>query len=181
MNIFLVADTVIASGVAETPHLDTVSYYNESEPHWNERPYFTKVEEKRGRTGCHIDVGSQEIFNLDFDSDRFEAAPGCEARPNEASRRFAGCITSQGNRVVLSGTGGDEATGGVPTPIPELEDLLAKARFGDLAHQLKIWALNKRKPWFHLLFEAARDFFPPVLVGVPKYMRPAPWLHPNFI
>src|SRR5229473_1503634 len=71
--------------------------------------------------------------------------------------------------------------GGVPTPAPELEDLLARAQFGALAHQLKVWALEKRKPWFHLFFEAARDFFPPTLVGVQKNMRPAPWLQPNFV
>ena len=90
-------------------------------------------------------------------------------------------MASQGNRVVLSGIGGDEVMGGVPTPTPELEDLLARAQFGALAHQLKVWALEKRKPWFHLFWEAARGFFPPALVGVPKYMRPAPWLQSNFV
>src|SRR5262249_59217617 len=59
-SIVCMADTIIARADAETPRLDTVSYYNDSEPNWNERPYFTKVEEKRRRTGCHIDVGKQE-------------------------------------------------------------------------------------------------------------------------
>src|SRR5260370_26060591 len=90
------------------------------------------------------------------------------------------CLTSKGNRVVLSGIGGDEVMGGVPTPTPELEDLLARAQFKTLAHQLTIWALQKKRPWFHLFGEAARDFFPPALVGVPKYMRPAPWLQSSF-
>jgi len=44
-----------------------------------------------------------------------------------------------------------------------------------------VWALNKRKPWFHLLFETARGFLPPALVGVPKHKRPAPWLNPDFV
>ena len=48
------ADTIIARGAADTPRLDTISYYDDSEPNWNERPYFTKVEEKRGRMGWHI-------------------------------------------------------------------------------------------------------------------------------
>jgi len=69
----------------------------------------------------------------------------------------------------------------VPTPTPELEDLLARGHFRTLAHQLKAWALNKRKPWFHLLFEALRRFFPPALVGVPKHKQPAPWLNSGFI
>ena len=65
-------------------------------------------------------------------------------------------------------------------PVPELENLLARAQFGALGHQLKVWALEKRKPWFHLFWKAARGFFPLALVGIPKYMRPAPWLQSGF-
>jgi asparagine synthase (glutamine-hydrolysing) len=181
-SIVCMADTLIARGAAETPRLDTVSYYDDSEPNWNERPYFTKVEEKRGRCGCHIDVSKQETSKFDLDTDHFAATPSsCGGSLSEAGIQFAACMTSQKNRVVLSGIGGDEVTGGVPTPTPELEDLLARARFGNLAHQLKVWALNKRKPWFHLFIEAVRGFFPPTLVGVPKHVCPSPWLHPNFV
>jgi asparagine synthase (glutamine-hydrolysing) len=182
-SIVCMADTIIARGAAETRRLDTISYYDDSEPNWNERPYFTQVEEKRGRTGAHIDVSKQEPFKFEFDSERFTSTPGSGSggRPDEARRQFAACMTSQGNRVVLSGVGGDEVTGGVPTPTPELEDLLARGHFRTLAHQLKAWALNKRKPWFHLFFEAARGFFPPALVGVPKHKRPAPWLNAGFV
>ncbi len=181
-SIVCMADTIIARAGSETPRLDTLSYYNDSEPNWNERPYFTKVEEKRGRTGTHIDVSKQESFQFDLDNNRFAATPGSGgSRPTEASRQFAVCMVSQGNRVVLSGIGGDEVMGGVPTPTPELEDLLARGHFRTLTHQLKVWALNKRKPWFYLLFDAARGFFPPALVGVPKHKRPAPWLNPAFV
>ncbi len=82
---------------------------------------------------------------------------------------------------MLSGIGGDEVMGGVPTAAPELEDLLSRAQFGALAHQLKVWALQMKKPWFHLLFTGAREFFPPGLFGLPKYMRPAPWLQSHFV
>jgi asparagine synthase (glutamine-hydrolysing) len=181
-SIVCVADTIIAGGAAETPRLDTVSYYDDSEPNWNERPYFSKVEQKRGRTGCHIDVGEQGSFKFEFDGDHFAATPGSGGgRPSKVSRQLASCMISQGNRVILSGIGGDEVTGGIPTPIPELEDLLARGHFRVLAQQLKVWALNKRKPWIHLLFEAARSFFPPSLVGVPKHKQPAPWLNPQFV
>src|SRR5882762_7136066 len=139
-SIVCMADIIIARGSAETPRLDTVSYYDDSEPNWNERPYFTKVEEKRGRTGCHIDVGKQESFKFKFDSDHFAATPGSGGRPNQFATQFAACMASQGNRVVLSGIGGDEVTGGVPTPMPELEDLIARAKVRGLIHQLKIWA-----------------------------------------
>jgi asparagine synthase (glutamine-hydrolysing) len=182
-SIVCMADVIIARSVAEAPRLDTVSYYNDSEPNWNERPYFTRVEEKRGRTGTHIDVSSVQQIGLEpGDSDHFAATPGSGGgRSNEATRQLAACMTSQGNRVVLSGIGGDEVMGGVPTPTPELEDLLAGGHFRTLAHQLKVWALNKRKPWFHLLFDAARSFFPLALVGVPKHKHPASWLNAAFV
>src|SRR6266478_5665502 len=181
-SIVCMADTIIARGAAETPRLDTLSCYNDSEPNWNERPYFIKVEEKRGRTGCHIDVGNQEQLHFELDSHDFAATPGSgHSRSSESEKKYAECLASQGNRVVLSGIGGDEVMGGVPTPTPELEDLLATGHFKQLAHELKVWALNKRKPWSYLLFEAAREFFPPGLVGIPKHKRPATWLNPGFV
>src|SRR5206468_4660204 len=138
--------------------------YDDSERSWNERSYFSKVEQKRGRVGWHVNVGrrdneeraehepSREALN-----DRFITTPGSDGR---CSPQLRACLTSQGNRVVLSGTGGDEVMGGVPTASPEFQDLLARARFGALAHQLKAWALAKRKPWFQLFWGAVRDFFP---------------------
>jgi asparagine synthase (glutamine-hydrolysing) len=180
-SIVCVADTLIAGGGAEAPRLDTISYYNDSEPNWNERPYFVEVENKRGRTGCHINVSSQNISSLGLESSHFAAIPGSYSPPSEFTDQFAFCMTSQGNRVLLSGIGGDEVTGGVPTPTPELADLLVRAQVGALAHQLKVWALDKRKPWFHLFLETTREFLPRILVGLPKYQRPAPWLNTHFV
>jgi asparagine synthase (glutamine-hydrolysing) len=181
-SIVCMADTIIASGTAETPRLDTISYYNDSEPNWNERPFFTKVEERRGRVGSHIDVGTQPSLRLDFDSANFAATPGSNRDlQSKSNLQLAAVLNSNGNRVVLSGTGGDEITGGVPTPTPELEDLIATVRLRTLAHRLKVWALDKKKPWFHLFFEAVSGFLPMALAGVPKHMRPATWLRPQFV
>jgi asparagine synthase (glutamine-hydrolysing) len=179
-SIVCMADTLIATGVAETPRLDTVSYYDDTEPLWNERPYFTKVEEKRGRTGVHIDASPEKIeVELSLESD----ARGVPLIPSYSTslRQYHTCIASQGNRVVLSGLGGDEVMGGAPIARPELQDLLAGGHFIALARQLKSWALQQRRPWFYLLFEAARGFLPPMLVGVPKLVGPVPWLRPNFV
>src|SRR6266481_526081 len=129
-SIVCVADTILARGAAEAPRLDTVSYYDDSEPNWNERPYFTKVEEKRGRKGWHINVGAhdpEEKFEPGFPTEsanvRFVPTP---ADDGQSSPQFRACLALQGSRVVLSGIGGDEVMGGVPTPTPELENLLAR-------------------------------------------------------
>jgi len=169
-SIVCMADVVVARGEAETIRLDTLSYYDDSEPNWNERPYFTKVEDQRGRKGCHIRVSSEDPFNLDCLNQGFAATPLGNKRGGEAFEQFTFCMSSQGNRVLLSGIGGDEVTGGLATPIPELADDLAKARIKMLAQHLRMWALNKREPWFYLLLEAIRRFLPPALVPAPEEM-----------
>lgn len=180
-SIVCMADKVIGDGFAETQRLDTVSYYDDREPNWNERPYFGQVEEKRGRTGCHIDVVPDDAFHLRPESGQFAATPASVNRPSKAHKEFAACLAAGRNRVVLSGIGGDEVTGGVPTPIPELADYLARAQWRILAHQLKAWALDKRKPWFHLFVESVRKFLPFEVVGVPERLQPASWLNSQFV
>jgi asparagine synthase (glutamine-hydrolysing) len=176
-SIVCMADTLIAGGESEAPRLDTLSYYDNSEPNWNERPYFTKVEEKRGRPGYHVDIAARQNGGFELSSGRFPATPASSARRDQ---QFLACLVQTGIRVVLSGTGGDEVTGGVPTPTPELEDLLASAHFIQLAHRLKAWSLNKRAPWFHLLLEALGRFLPPAVIRIPQSRKPAPWVDPEF-
>ena len=180
-SIVCMADTLIARGDIGTPRLETISYYNDSEPNWNERPYFTKVEEKRGRTGCHIDVGEQESFVAQIKNGQFGATPGSVIGVSSTPRlELAACMLSHTSRVVLSGIGGDEVLGGVPTSTPELQDLLVSARLGTLAHQLKVWALIKRTPWFYLLLEAVRGFLPVSLGRARNHQRPVTWLTRDF-
>jgi asparagine synthase (glutamine-hydrolysing) len=180
-SIVCMADDIVAGGEADTPRLDTVSYYDDSEPNWNERPYFTKVEEKRGRVGTHIDLCSVQNIEPEGDTDCLMIMPASSTgRTNEASRQFAACLRSQGNRVLLSGVGGDEVMGGVPTPIPELQNLLARMHLRKLPHQLKLWALNQRKPWFHILFQAAGGFFTPNFFGTQTDKRFFDWLTSQF-
>jgi asparagine synthase (glutamine-hydrolysing) len=180
-SIVCMSDALIASGEVETPRLDTVSYYDDTEPNWNERPYFTKVEEKRGGAGCHINHGGENSFSFELDTQRFSALPGGNTRQTESARQFSALLNSQGNRVLLSGLGGDEVLGGVPNSVPELADLLTRFHWGQLAHQLKAWSLSQRKPWMHLLFETVGAFLPPILRRLPRHRRPAPWLCSEFV
>src|SRR5207302_1048431 len=85
-------------------------------------------------------------------------------------------LRSTGHRVLLSGIGGDEFLGGVPTPVPELADLIAAFDLPQLAHQLKEWALAQRKPWLHLFASACRDFLPLASRPLNALEKPAPWI-----
>lgn len=180
-SIVCMADELIRSGDTRTPRLDTLSYYIDSEPTWNEKPYFTRIEQQRGRTGCHIDASKQRFLDFGTNGAHFAATPASCTGHDEVARCTAACLRSQQNRVMLSGIGGDELLGGVPTPLPELENLLVTAQLGKLAQQLRAWALTKRRPWFHLLFETLREFWPPDLPPVPEYKRPLPWLSRSFV
>jgi asparagine synthase (glutamine-hydrolysing) len=179
-SIVCLADILIGRGVAETCRLDTLSYYNDSEPNWNERPYFSKVEQQRGRAGCHINLGFEKNLVPEYGIDRLASTPASGGRLTESQQQAAAYLLSQGNRVVLSGIGGDEVLGGVPTPTPELADLLASGRFCDFGRQLAVWALVKRKPLGQLATETLRAFLPRWLIGVRKQNSPAPWLDPHF-
>lgn len=180
-SIVSMADVVMAEGKAETPRLDTLSYYNDSEPNWDERPYFQKVEQKRGRSGCHIDLSRQTMFDVNVSPDDFMATPATRLYRSRADQQSAAHMLSRKNRVVLSGIGGDEVLGGVPTPVPELADLLAGARFGSLVRQLKVWALRNRKPWMYLFLDTVRTFLPRTLLRIPRERQPSPWLRTSFV
>src|SRR6266576_1982353 len=179
-SIVCMADEIARRQPSPIPAVATVSYYDDSEPNWDERSYFTIVEAKRGRTGFHIDVGKQELVPLQIDEDQFAATPKTIYRSQRASEYFAKCLQETGSRVVLCGIAGDEVTGGVPTPTPELQDLLARARLGRLANRLKVWALEKRKPWFHLFFGAAAGFLPQWVSPTPLVKQAVPWLNARF-
>jgi asparagine synthase (glutamine-hydrolysing) len=191
-SIVCISDIVIGRNQAECPRLDTISWYDDSydhiEPDWNERPFFTKVEETRGRAGYHIDLSSlndtnaRERFETDYDGDRFAATPIPNKAFDEFAEQYAAYFRSHGYCVTLSGVGGDELTGsGVPTPKPELQNLAARGRFVTLAHQLRVWAAKMREPRLPLLWEAVRSFLPLELVRAARDRHLAPWLDAGFV
>lgn len=180
-SIVCMADEIIARGRAETPRVDTISYYDDSEPNWNERPFFSQVEEKRGRAGCHINLAGEDQFNPELRTGSFHPTPYSGEARNMLTEQFANLVAIPQTRVLLSGIGGDEMTGGVPTPIPELMDLIAGMRFTVLVHQLKAWALDKRQPWRVPLLEALCGFLSPAAGRVLHRSRPPEWLLPGFL
>jgi asparagine synthase (glutamine-hydrolysing) len=183
--IVCIADALIACTGAEGVRLDTISYYDDNEPNWGEKGNFVKVEEMRGRAGCHIavnlekDIASDAPVGSHFGSDHFVAIPIATPRHRELLTRYAAHMKSEGHRVVLSGIGAEVPTGGgVPTPTPELQDLLSQGRFLTLARQLNGWARKMRRSRALLLWEAIRGFVPGIdSTGI----RSAPWLHADFV
>lgn len=194
-SIVCTADAILARGEADCPRLDTISWYDDSydhlEPQSNELRWIAKVEEKRGRTGCHINLrelarrkpNSLKVFGAEFDGDYFAAtpAPRVSDPADQVFQRYASHMKSQGHRITLSGIGGGEFTGGfIPDPTVELQNLMSRARFFRLAHQLNAWSARMRKPRFPLLRQAMRGFFSsgPIEDGD---MHSTPWLHPAFV
>lgn len=195
-SIVCVADLMIAQGEPDIQCLDTISYYDDSDPSMNERPYVTKVEQRLGRTGYHIDLGarrqleraevrSPKPFVVEFESDRLAATPDFD--PSwwpEIFDEYAGYMKSRQYRVTLSGIAAEAPTGGyVPTPTIEFQNLLARARLFRLARQLPAWAQKMGKPPLPLLWEALRGFFAHSLASpwAPKAICPAPWFQADFV
>ena len=178
-SIVCVADDIARHEPSTYQAPETVSYYDDSEPNWDERSYFRIVEAKRGKTGCHIDVGTPSPLFFQPEGS-FASTPRPVCRSDAANQQFTTRFRRIGSRVLLSGIAGDEVTGGVPTPTPELQDLLATAQFSRLANRLKTWAINKKQPWLRLLRDAAASFFPPSVTRAPEIRRPVPWLEVRF-
>ncbi|HKW35229.1 MAG TPA: lasso peptide biosynthesis B2 protein [Candidatus Acidoferrum sp.] len=179
-SIVCVSDALMRHEMDLAPRLDTLSFYDDAEPNWNEQPYFAKVEEKRGRTGRHIKIESENDLIALLEDDAPALTPAQCGKNSSRNQQVEELVKACGYAEILSGTGGDEFMGGVPTPIPELANLIAALRLPALCRQLKLWALSQRLPWMQLLGETLRSFAPQFLFGPAPAYRPAPWLMPRF-
>jgi asparagine synthase (glutamine-hydrolysing) len=174
-SIVCVADAVMADGFVETPRLDTVSYFDDSETNWNELPFFAKVEQQRGRAGRHVALDFRSQWCSSFDHRSFAATPGSGVRLNDNSG-YQQSLRSGEYRVLLQGVGGDEVLGGVPAATPELADLLRAGNVRLFLRQLTAWALACKIPAFHLFADTIHQFFPPHRV----FIGTIPWLRSDF-
>ena len=122
-SIVCMADRVLSCGMAQTPRLDTVSYYDDAEPNWDESAYFKVVERRRGRTGLHLPLNFRKNLRPTFPTDCFAATPG-SGSGFEENDLYLAYLRSGQYRVLLQGFGGDEVLGGIPAPALDLADLL---------------------------------------------------------
>jgi len=180
-SIVCTADSVLASEERLAPRIDTVTYFDNAEPNWDELPYAQTVEEKRGRTGFHIDVGPESFEPRTGFNSPFRVVPTSPYVRSTAADSFSRVLSERGYRAVLSGLGGDEMMGGVPTPMPELADLLTRLDLTAFFRQSFAWALAKRKPLLAIWSTLLDQFVPP---GRSFSHRSGPrltWLHKAFV
>lgn len=141
-------------GARTSDLLDTVSYFDDSEPNWNEKPFFEAVETYRGKKGIHLPYPLL--------SPRLARAPvqylwpGADHATFENERQLIESTASTPHRILISGIGGDELLGGVPTPLPELADLLVTGRVFRYVMRAVDWCLVDRTPLFQMTGQTLR-------------------------
>lgn len=166
------------------PAIETLSYYDTDEPSGDERPYFTLVEQRRGRVGHHISISAftretaaEALAPLPDDC--FVASPGYFARSLRWASAIAESQNRVGARVILSGLGGDEVLGGVQYEAPELAEYLLSGRLIFCLRSALRWSLMRKKTIYGLLADTfaliRASYHPESFLTVPG--QPLPWTH----
>jgi asparagine synthase (glutamine-hydrolysing) len=180
-SIVCMADDIIANEGEDIPRLDTISYYDDTEPNGDDSIYFPKVEQKRGRVGIHIDGSRVGTSPASLECSEFCPLPGALGAGGKLGDERADVVRRGGYRAVLSGIGGDEFLGGVPDPRALLADLIVQLKIVGLAKQLTAWSLVKRRPWIQLLWQSAIDVLPASLGQyLVKEARVESWIRKDF-
>lgn len=157
-SIVAMADYLRRGKEAERAELiDTVSFYDDGEPSWDERPYFSAVEAFRGKTGVHIEASfsSRDYQPLDPALGTYYFPVG-DRSSLEREKLFLLKLEGREYRSILSGVGGDEILGGVPDCFPELADYLYRLELGKFTRQTVKWCMAKRLPFFWLTGDTIR-------------------------
>jgi len=156
-SIVCMCDDLRKSGGHPSEPVHTLSFYDDSEPDWNEKPYFSAVEARRGWTGTHIETSwMQRTFDPPSFSNGVYPFPGADSASIQHEVRLQSMAQQTGCRVILSGAGGDEVLGGVPTPLPELAGYLVSGQLSQLLRRVIDWGIAARDPLTSLIGKTAR-------------------------
>lgn len=156
-SMVCIADDLLATGKTEA-RVDTVSYYDRSEPDEDDSYYLTLVERKRGRSGFHIELNRPEDC-LPFEYAAFRPVPGFAVR-TEVTGAMSDIIRRGAYRVLLNGTGGDEMNAQALSISVAIADALMRFRLLPAGKDLLAWSHLTRRPLLHLLCEALLEFLP---------------------
>ncbi len=178
-SIVCMADDILVREGAAASRLDTVSHFDLKEPQVDDHLYFTKVEERRGRSGFHIDA---EASGLPFVLGHPQFSPTPRGQLTDHLKQARRKIVEEGGyRVTLSGLGGDEMNGQASDCRVLMGDLLAQFRFRELAFQLKAWSLLMKRPWIHLFGQVCLQLLPlPVRARLTRHTQMEPWIGAKF-
>jgi asparagine synthase (glutamine-hydrolysing) len=166
------------SGASPGELLDTISRFDDSEPNWDERRYFSIVEARRGKQGIHLNIGAENrtFEPLDVSENARPSTPGIDRYAAARQKQFAEALAGGNYRVILSGIGGDEVLGGVPTPLPELADYLVSFELRNLVGRALSFCMTERTPLLYMLARtvasSAAAYWTPLLARVPV----PPWI-----
>jgi asparagine synthase (glutamine-hydrolysing) len=156
-SMVCIADDLLAGGRTET-RLDTVSYYDRSEPDEDDSYYLALVERQRGRSGFHIELNRPEDC-LPFEYPIYRAVPGFAMRA-EVTSAMSDVIRQGGYRVLLNGTGGDEMNAQALSIPVAIADAFMRFRLLAAGKDLLAWSYLTRRPLLHLLCQALLEFLP---------------------
>jgi asparagine synthase (glutamine-hydrolysing) len=179
-SIVCMADDLLAKEGAGAPRLDTISYFDQTEPNGDDWIYFTEVEQKRGKIGFHIDASRVSNCSRSLDSDTFQPWPTNIGWFIDLETERAAILRAGSYRVVLSGKGGDEFLGGIPDPSSQLADLIAQFKFISVVRLAAAWSLAKRQPFIKTLYSASAVLVAPVLGELRTRSVFESWVHKRF-
>jgi asparagine synthase (glutamine-hydrolysing) len=152
-SIVCMADKLLANRTGPAHPLETISYFDDSEPDWDERPYFTAVENYRKKCGLHLDCSTQRpSYKPLCLPGRVYPYLGGDAASLHQAAQFERSVGEGRYRVILSGIGGDELLGGVPTPLPELSNHLRAGKLFTLICRTGDWCIPSHQPLLHMLY-----------------------------
>jgi asparagine synthase (glutamine-hydrolysing) len=157
--------------------LDTLSFYDDSESSLDERSYFTITETQRGKTGIHLNTAmALRTFEPVSGDDAGYCSPGGDSCSLAQEQRLLRLVWQEGYRAILSGIGGDEVLGGVPTGLPELADVLRTGDMRKLIQRSIEWCLPEHTPLLCSLRDTAHYAFRLYTTGSASEQKVPPWL-----
>jgi asparagine synthase (glutamine-hydrolysing) len=176
-SIVCMSDHIRRSQYPLVEPLDTVSYYDNSEPDWDEFPFFSVVERSRGKMGLHLNASySERTIRPQHSNAPMQLWPGTDSSGTDLEARLHDALVGRNIRSLLSGLGGDEVLGGIPNPYPELGDFMIKGNLLSLSRSGIEWSLANRMPFVHLILETLRFTSRLYFTGPSTPQQAPPWL-----
>lgn len=178
-SIVCMADHILSNDKAVQTRVDTVSYYDLTEPDEDDLDHLRKVEAKRGREGFHLELRGNGD-SLAFQYSTLTASPGFTAR-REVRRGIEALIARGEHRVILSGIGGDEMNGQALNPLIPIAELIAHGQLVKAGRKLFDWSLLTRTPYLFCLMATLSELLPMTMrVWFSNFALRQPWINRQF-